>query len=87
VQKVDFRRVNLNQRHEFQPFGQFDLILCRNVLIYFSDELVSRLVGDLTQRLSDTGCLLVGVSESLLRFTTELVCEEQSGIFLYRRQQ
>jgi chemotaxis protein methyltransferase CheR len=83
---VDFQRVNLNHRREFEPLGLFDLILCRNVLIYFSDEMISRLIGDLTRSLNATGRLLVGVSESLLRFTTELACEEQRGVFLYRRQ-
>jgi len=87
VAAIDFRRVNLNLRHEFEPLGSFDLILCRNVLIYFSDEVISRLIGDLTRSLRATGRLLIGVSESLLRFTTELACEEQRGIFLYRRQE
>ena len=87
VAAVNFRRVNLNLAREFEPLGLFDLILCRNVLIYFSDEMILRLIGDLTRSLHATGRLLIGVSESLLRFTTELACEEQGGIFLYRRQE
>jgi chemotaxis protein methyltransferase CheR len=87
VEAVDFRRVNLMFSREFTPLGLFDLVLCRNVLIYFSDEMVVRLIGELARSLTATGRLLVGVSESLLRFTTELACEEQGGVFLYRRQE
>jgi chemotaxis protein methyltransferase CheR len=87
VRAVGFRRINLNQPHEFAPLGSFDLILCRNVLIYFSDELVTRLIGDLAGSLAVGGRLLVGISESLLRFTTTLACEEQGGVFLYRRRE
>ncbi len=86
IRAVDFRRVNLADAQQVAPLGVFDLVVCRNVLIYFSDQLVVRLVGDLTRALAPDGRLLVGVSESLLRFSTELHCEEQRGVFLYRRR-
>ena len=61
-------------------------MLCRNVLIYFNDE-TARAGGRSARRRGSAagGALLVGVSESLLRFGTELVCEEQAGVFLYRK--
>ncbi len=64
--------------------GVFDVILCRNVLIYFTDEQILRVVERLADRLTPGGLIAVGVSESLLRFGTRLVCEERGSSFFYR---
>jgi chemotaxis protein methyltransferase CheR len=79
---IDFRRINLL---EPPPLGTFDLILCRNVLIYFDDQRVRRVVQTLSDMLAPGGALVVGVSESLLRFGTALRCEELRGSFFYRK--
>lgn len=84
IQAVDFRRVNLMDRAAIEALGTFDVILCRNVLIYFSDETAGRVVRSLEHALEPGGVLLVGVSESLLRFGTSLACEERRGTFIYR---
>jgi chemotaxis protein methyltransferase CheR len=65
--------------------GVFDAILCRNVFIYFSDETVRRVASHLLHALQPGGRVIVGVSESLLRFGTSFECEERGGAFLYRR--
>ena len=65
--------------------GAFDLILCRNVLIYFRDALITRVIDALSGALAPDGILAIGVSESLLRFGSSLVCEEQGGVFFYRK--
>lgn len=85
VNKIDWRRVNLLDEGGVEALGRFDLILCRNVLIYFSDDTVRRIVDRLARSLTMGGVLLVGVSESLLRFGTALRCEERRGAFLYRK--
>jgi chemotaxis protein methyltransferase CheR len=64
--------------------GTFDAILCRNVLIYFRDEQIARIVERLARQLAPDGLLAVGVSESLLRFGTTLTCEEREGAFFYK---
>jgi chemotaxis protein methyltransferase CheR len=63
-----------------------DLILCRNVLIYFKDATVREVVETFASRLLPSGRLLVGASESLLRFGTVLRCEERAGAFLYGKE-
>lgn len=83
AQAVDFRRVNLVVDSEVAALGQFDVILCRNVLIYFSDATVESVVAALARALSPNGRLIVGASESLLRFDTGLACEERAGAFFY----
>jgi chemotaxis protein methyltransferase CheR len=81
---VEFRTLNLLDDATIAALGTFDVILCRNVLIYFADELVVRIVDRLARALEPNGVVAVGVSESLLRFGTSLVCEERGNSFFYR---
>lgn len=83
--RIDFRRVNLVKRDEVRALGTFDAILCRNVLIYFADPTVRRVLEYLRDALNPGGTLWVGVSESLLRFAPGLEYEERGGAFFYRR--
>ena len=46
------------------PFPQTDLILCRNVLIYFAPELQRRALEIFAYSLRDGGCLVLGKSET-----------------------
>jgi chemotaxis protein methyltransferase CheR len=75
----------LIDRAAIEAMGEMDLVVCRNVLIYFRDEMVRRVVGHLAERLRPAGALLVGVSESLMRFGTGLDCQEHDGVFFYRK--
>lgn len=84
-QHVKWRHVNLVDAEKVRALGEFDVILCRNVLIYFDDARVNEVVKNLTNSLRSDGALLVGVSESLMRFTTALRCEERAGVFVYRK--
>ncbi len=85
IAAVIWRRMNLLDTEAIAAMGTFDAILCRNVLIYFTDETARRVVDTLTQALVPGGTLLVGTSESLLRFGTALVCEERRGAFFYSK--
>ncbi len=81
---IRFRTVNLLDEPAIEGLGSFDVILCRNVLIYFRDSMITRVVDRLARSLAPGGLLAVGVAESLLRFGTSLVCEERGGSFFYR---
>ncbi len=64
---ISFQRVNLAQSDFSTPWAvdaRFDLILCRNVMIYFSQEVNRRLLGRFHRSLADGGWLMVGPSES-----------------------
>ena len=82
---MTWHKLNLTDAAAVQQLGAVDLVLCRNVLIYFREEVVRRVVGLLAERLKPNAVLLVGVSESLMRFGTRLRCEEIDGVFVYRR--
>jgi chemotaxis protein methyltransferase CheR len=82
---IQWRKLNLLDDAAVRELGELDVVLCRNLLIYFRDDVVRRVVTQLTERLKPDGVLLVGVSESLMRFGTRLRCEEHDGAFVYRK--
>ena len=63
---VTFARHNL-VRDPFPPLGEapFDLILCRNVLIYFDSATVGRVLTSLERSLAATGTLVLGAADAL----------------------
>ena len=61
---VRFARVNLHA-DSYPILGSFDLIFCRNVLIYFDQKSKEKVVAGLVRHLSPTGLLIVGHSEHL----------------------
>ena len=61
---VYFQRLNLHDEH-YPLSGSFDLIFCRNVLIYFSSESRKQALGRLLGQLAPKGFIFLGHSESL----------------------
>jgi len=61
---VRFARVNLHA-DSYHLQGFFDLILCRNVLIYFDQKSKEKVIGGIVGHLSPSGLLFVGHSENL----------------------
>jgi chemotaxis protein methyltransferase CheR len=61
---VRFQRVNLNQ-DRYAVAGPFDLVFCRNVLIYFDVASKARVVERLLDQLAPSGHLFLGHAESL----------------------
>jgi chemotaxis protein methyltransferase CheR len=67
-QKVRFERVNLVGEESFAAAGAYsmDLILCRNVLIYFDHATARRIAARLFECLAEGGVLLTGGADPLL---------------------
>lgn len=61
---VRFARINLHA-DSYPVIGSFDLIFCRNVLIYFDQKSKEKVVSGILQHLSPAGLLIVGHSEHL----------------------
>ncbi|MCW8827000.1 MAG: protein-glutamate O-methyltransferase CheR, partial [Gammaproteobacteria bacterium] len=59
---VSFRETNL--ANSFTGLGQFDLVFCRNVLIYFSAELKKDILNRIAKTMNKGGYLFLGGSES-----------------------
>ncbi|PTP40784.1 protein-glutamate O-methyltransferase [Vibrio splendidus] len=64
---VNFRPQNLMDSYAL--LGKFDIIFCRNVLIYFSPDMKSKVLNQMANSLSPGGYLLLGASESLTGLT------------------
>jgi len=64
---ITFKQLNL--MHEWPMQGRFDVIICRNVVIYFSKETQRELFDRYADILADDGYLIVGHSESLHKVT------------------
>jgi len=64
LKSVEFRRLNLLKEFEGIEFN-YDIIFCRNVLIYFNREVQQEVVSKLASRLKTGGYLFIGHSESL----------------------
>jgi len=54
-----------------KPFGNFDLVLCRNVLIYFDIETKKNILKEIRDCLYGQGFLLLGCAESILNLDIE----------------
>jgi chemotaxis protein methyltransferase CheR len=85
VSRVRWQQVNLLDPGPVRALGTFDAILCRNVFIYFGERATRTVMTHLTEALRPGGVLLVGVTESLHRFTPALACEQHQGMFYYRK--
>jgi chemotaxis protein methyltransferase CheR len=62
--KGNVRFAELNLLQNYALLGKFDLIFCRNVLIYFSSELKRDILERMAQILNPGGYLILGGSES-----------------------
>lgn len=61
---VQFRPLNL--LHDFTPLGQFDIVFCRNVLIYFDQPTKIALLERLARQMPADGYLVLGAAETVV---------------------
>lgn len=66
------------------PRGIFDLILCRNVLIYFHQDAIEVTYANLADVLDPSGTLVVGPSDPSPDGSTPLQCEWEEGVRVFR---
>jgi len=79
--RVSFRPLNLLS--DFSSLGRFDLIFCRNVLIYFDATRKTDILARMTRILAPDGYLALGASESLIGLKTDLVSHpDHRGLFV-----
>jgi chemotaxis protein methyltransferase CheR len=84
--RVTFRQVNLLAPHKTWPdFGGFDVILCRNLLIYCDPPMQAHIVSNLVSALNPGGLLLLGHSESVSERETRLLIHTTRDAVYYER--
>jgi chemotaxis protein methyltransferase CheR len=82
-ERVRWTMVNLMAREEVVRQLPATVVFCRNVFIYFSGDAITRTVRLFSEGMPGPGYLFVGVSESLLKFTTDFELQEIAGAFVY----
>jgi chemotaxis protein methyltransferase CheR len=79
---VSFRNANLTVGYEL--LGRFDVIFCRNVLIYFSRAQKQDILNRMAATLNPGGYLLLGSTESLSGHADQYEMISDSGGIIYR---
>lgn len=82
---VRFGQLNLLDTSAAALLPRFDVIFCRNVLIYFDQPTRRRVIELFFERLTDGGFLLLGHSENLLHLSTRFELVQLEGDLVYRR--
>jgi chemotaxis protein methyltransferase CheR len=82
---VHFAPVNICKPNETRPYGQFDVIFCRNVLIYF-DEASRRVAAEnLYENLLPGGFICLGHTESMSRISPLFEVRRFTDAIVYQR--
>jgi chemotaxis protein methyltransferase CheR len=81
---VQFREFNLLQ--DMKMLGQFDVVFCRNVLIYFDQPTKSRVLDNVSRQMPDDGILYLGGAETVLGISDRFKpMPNQRGIYCVTR--
>ncbi|TWB59577.1 CheR family methyltransferase [Nitrospirillum viridazoti] len=84
-ESVTFTNANLVDGDALALHGQFDVIFCRNLLIYFDDRSRRQAVRNLYDRLVPGGYLCLGHSESLARLSDSFDVQRFADAVVYQR--
>ena len=79
---VNFAELNLSV--VFDSLGRFDIVFCRNVMIYFSKDLRQNILQQFNHMLNEDGVLILGASETLYALGNDFVADLSSKTIVYR---
>ena len=82
---VAFTEVNLVDPDQTSPHGQFDVVFCRNVLIYFDDAARRVAAENLYENLSPGGFVCLGHTESMSRISPLFEVRRFADAIVYQR--
>lgn len=78
---IDYRAFNLLD--DFSSLGKFDIVFCRNVLIYFDEETKRDILNRIAAQLAPDGYLLMGAAETVIGLTDQFVrSPDHSGLYI-----
>ena len=84
-QSVQFTPVNLIEPGQTRRYGQFDVIFCRNVLIYFDDAARRIAAENLYESLAPGGFICLGHTESMSRISPLFDVRRFADAIVYQR--
>ena len=83
---ISFGSTNLSDKLLLRRIERSHIIFCRNVIIYFDDEMKRQVIESFYDNLLPGGCLLIGHSESLHNISRAFKPEHHVGTIVYRKE-
>ena len=84
-QSVSFTTANIVEPSQTRPHGAFDVIFCRNVLIYFDDASRRIAAENLYENLRPGGYICLGHTESMSRISPLFETRQFADAIVYRK--
>ncbi|EGB13433.1 MCP methyltransferase, CheR-type [Pseudodesulfovibrio mercurii] len=84
---VSFGQINLRDRMQLKRVERSQVVFCRNVIIYFDDEMKKRVINAFYDNLLPGGYLIIGHSESLHNITRAFKPIHYPGAIIYQKEE
>ncbi len=84
---VQFGQINLSDRMQLKRVERSHIVFCRNVIIYFDDEMKKNVIAAFYDNLLPGGQLLIGHSESLHNISRALRPKHYPGAIIYGKEE
>ncbi|WP_319584079.1 protein-glutamate O-methyltransferase CheR [uncultured Pseudodesulfovibrio sp.] len=84
---VSFGQINLRDRVQIKRVERSQIVFCRNVIIYFDDEMKKRVINAFYDNLLPGGYLIIGHSESLHNITRAFKPIHYPGAIIYQKEE
>jgi len=82
--KSHVRFESINLKNNFSSMGKFDVIFCRNVLIYFSSELKNDVIARLAAQITPGGYFILGGSETMTNYADWFEMHKSDTVVYYK---
>ncbi|MDR2605149.1 MAG: protein-glutamate O-methyltransferase CheR [Desulfovibrio sp.] len=83
---IAFGPINLSDKMMLKRVERSNIIFCRNVIIYFDEEMKRQVIESFYDNLLPGGCMLIGHSESLHNISRAFKPEYHAGTIVYRKE-
>lgn len=83
--RISFGRLNIYDDARVSLVGYLDVVVCRNVIIYFDDSSKKAVISGFYNRLVEGGYLLLGHSESLISLSTQFKLRHLKNDMVYQK--
>lgn len=84
---VSFGQINLKDRAQIKRVERSQIVFCRNVIIYFDDEMKKQVISAFYDNLLPGGYLIIGHSESLHNITRAFKPIHFPGAIIYKKEE
>lgn len=83
---VQFGQLNLSDRMQIKRVERSQIVFCRNVIIYFDEEMKRQVIGGFYDNLLPGGYLFIGHSESLHNLSRAFKPIHHPGAIVYKKE-